>query len=71
MMMSFSRTMEQFKMSSSQRSKTSFICTPLINYHSSSPKHEPQPIPETQTEIESSFYPSNTPLLLTHHNNLL
>ena len=46
MMMSCSRTMEQFKMSSSQRTKTSFICTPLISYHQSSPKHEPQPILE-------------------------
>ena len=46
MMLSCSRTMEQFKMSSSQRTKTSFICTPLRSYHLSSPKHEPQPILE-------------------------
>lgn len=46
MMLSCSRTMEQFKMSSSQRTKTSFICTPLRNYHLSSPKREPQPILE-------------------------
>ena len=46
MMLSCSRTMEQFKMSSSQRTKTSFTCTPLRSYHLSSPKHEPQPILE-------------------------
>ena len=46
MMLSYSRTMEQFKMSSSQRTETSFICTSSISYHLSSPKYEPQPILE-------------------------
>lgn len=49
MVLSCSRTMEQFKMSSSQKkkkTKTSFTCTPLRSYHLSSPKHEPQPILE-------------------------
>jgi hypothetical protein len=46
MMLSCSRTMEQFKMSSSQRTKTSFTSTHLRSYHLSSPKHEPQHILE-------------------------